>query len=217
MKKFSRRNALKLGLAGGMFTMTGMAKSLSDTVGIPTPAEVEGPFYPVTEQRDKDADLTRIDGHTGQAKGQIIVVEGQIADINGHKIGQVSIDIWQANAAGKYNHPRDPNPAPHDPDFQGWAIIKSDTDGHYRFKTIKPGAYPATRSWTRPPHIHFKFSSTGHKPLITQMYFPDEPLNRNDLLLQDKTKQQQSAMTATRRENHENTTIFTYNIVMIPI
>lgn len=217
MKKFSRRNALKLGLAGGVFSMVGAAKSWSGAVGTPTPPEVEGPFYPVTEQRDKDADMTRVDGQAGQAKGQVIVVEGQIIDINGNGIGQASIDIWQANAAGRYNHPRDPNPAPHDPDFQGWAMIKSDSDGYYRFKTIKPGAYPATRTWKRPPHIHFKFSRHGFKPLVTQMYFPGEPLNRDDLLLRAKTAQEQSAMTAAQHENHENVTIFTYNVVMISV
>ena len=89
------------------------------------------------------------------------------------------LEVWQANAAGRYDHPSDTNPAPLDPSFQGYCIIKTDADGRYRFKSIKPGAYPIGPGVVRPPHIHFEV--LGHRDrLVTQMYFPEDPLNEKD-------------------------------------
>jgi len=217
MKKFSRRSVIKFGLASTALSMIGVKKSWSKSVLTPTPAEVEGPFYPVTDQRDKDADLTKVEGHVGQAKGQPIVIKGTITDIRGAPVNCATIELWQANAAGRYNHPRDPNPAPLDLDFQGWAVINSDMNGHYRFKTVKPGAYPATKTWTRPPHIHFRISGIGCRTLTTQLYFPNEPLNKTDLLLRNKSMIEQSAMTAEFVGKQENFMVFSYNIVLKPI
>ena len=86
--------------------------------------------------------------------------------------------IQQANAAGRYNHPRDPNKAELDHNFQGWAIVPSGEEGDFKFKTIKPGIYPVGGGWKRPPHIHFKVSYQGFQTLTTQMYFPGEELNK---------------------------------------
>lgn len=217
MKKISRRSVIRLGLAGTVLSMTGVTKSWGQSLLMPTPAEVEGPFYPVVDQVDKDADMTRVAGRAGMAKGEAIIIEGAITDISGKPVADAVIDIWQANAAGRYNHPRDPNPAPHDPDFQGWAVIRSDAKGHYQFITVKPGAYPATKAWIRPPHIHFKISGHGFQTLITQMYFPHEPLNKADLLLRSKSVKQQSAMIASTEGKHENLTVYAYNIVLTPV
>lgn len=217
MKKVSRRNVIRLGLAGTVLSMAGVTQSWGRTLLLPTPAEVEGPFYPVADQADKDADMTRIAGRTGMAKGEAIIIEGAVTDVSGKPVADAVIDIWQANAAGRYNHPRDPNPAPHDSDFQGWAVIRSDAKGHYQFITVKPGAYPATKTWIRPPHIHFKISGRGFQTLITQMYFPYEPLNKVDLLLRSKSTQQQSAMIARAEGKHENLTAYVYNIVLTPM
>lgn len=208
---------IRLGLAGTAFSMTGVTQSWGRALLMPTPAEVEGPFYPVADQADKDADMTRVAGRTGMAKGEAIIIEGAIADISGKPVADAVIDIWQANAAGRYNHPRDPNSAPQDPDFQGWAVIRSDAKGHYQFITVKPGAYPATKTWIRPPHIHFKISRHGFQTLITQMYFPHESLNETDLLLRSKSARQQSAMIATTDGKHGNLTVYTYNIVLTPV
>ncbi len=216
MKKISRRNVIRFGLAGTVLGMTGVTKSWGQIMLVPTPAEVEGPFYPVADQADKDADMTRVAGRSGMAKGEAIIIEGAITDMSGNPVADAVIDVWQANAAGRYNHPRDPNPALQDPDFQGWAVIRSDADGHYRFRTVKPGAYPATKTWMRPPHIHFKISGQGFRTLITQMYFPNELLNEADLLLRNKSPKEQSAMTAKVDGNHEDLTVYTYNIVLIP-
>lgn len=217
MKKVSRRNVIQLGLAGTVLSMTAVTESWGRALLMPTPAEVEGPFYPVTDQTDKDADMTRVAGRSGVAKGEAIMIEGAITDISGKPIADAVIDIWQANAAGRYNHPRDPNPASLDPDFQGWAVIRSDAKGHYQFITVKPGAYPATSTWVRPPHIHFRISRRGFQTLITQMYFPHESLNETDLLLRSKSASQQLAMIASAEGKQENLTVYAYNIVLMPV
>ena len=142
------------------------------------------------------------------------MISGSIRDIVGHPIENASIDIWQANAAGRYNHPRDPNPAPRDAYFQGWAIIHSDKNGEYRFKTVKPGAYPASKTWIRPPHIHLKISKRGFAELVTQMYFPNEPLNASDLLFSNKNKLEQVAMTAQQMDMDKGLMVYSYDIVL---
>lgn len=214
MKKLSRRNLMKFGMVGTVAGLFKVTESWSAMIAAPTPKEVEGPFYPVVDQADKDADLTQVSGRTGHAKGHYIVIRGSVKDISGQPVENASIDVWQANAAGRYNHPRDPNPAPQDPFFQGWAIIRSDTNGLYRFRTVKPGAYPAAKSWTRPPHIHFKISKKGFSELITQMYFPNEPLNVSDLLYSNKTEAEQRLMTARQTGEHEGLLVYTYDIVL---
>ncbi|MEJ2399920.1 MAG: protocatechuate 3,4-dioxygenase, partial [Xanthomonadales bacterium] len=93
------------------------------------------------------------------------------------------VDIWQANALGRYAHEDDPATAPLDPNFQGWGMVKTDADGRYSFTTIKPGAYAVSSGWSRPPHIHFRISRRGYHELTTQMYFADESLNEKDRLL----------------------------------
>jgi len=164
----------------------GMAAAVSagPLIAAVTPSQTEGPFFPIADQADKDADLSRIDGRTGSAEGEIVVVEGRVLDESGQPVEAVVIDVWQANVHGRYAHEADPNPAPLDPNFQGWAKLVSDADGRYRFRTIKPGPYQVGEAWSRPPHIHFKVARRGYHELITQMYFAGEPLNELDRLLQ---------------------------------
>ena len=165
----------------------------------PTPTEIEGPFYPLNAQKDKDFDLTKIAGHEREALGEHIYIAGSVYDLEGQPVEEAIVDIWQANAAGKYVHPHDPNPAPVDPHFQGWAIVPSGKAGEFRFKTVLPGAYPASARWMRPPHIHFKVTKKGYVDLITQMYFPEQPLNQIDKLLQRKSREEQELMIAKKR------------------
>jgi len=161
-----------------------------------TPSEVEGPFYPVRAQKDRDFDLTRIEGRRGKARGQEIEIVGRVIDTSGHPIEDAVIELWQANAAGRYRHPRDPSQAAIDENFQGWAVVPSGKGGGFRFKTIFPGAYPASSGWMRPPHIHFKIRKNEFSELTTQMYFPGHPLNDRDFLLQRKNGAEQAAMIA---------------------
>lgn len=181
--KISRRNMLRLGLGAtaGAVSASLFAKSNFSA----TPAQTEGPFYPIHEQDDKDPDLTQVKGRTERAKGDVIYVRGQVLDDQNNPVADALVDVWQANTHGRYDHEKDPNPAPLDKNFQGWAQIRTDKQGHYRFKTIKPGSYPVNEEWSRPPHIHFKVSKRGYHELTTQMYFPDEELNDKDGILQD--------------------------------
>ena len=177
-----------------------------------TPPEIEGPFYPVLAQKDKDFDLTRVEGKQGVAEGAPIIIQGQVLDTDGNPVEDVTVDLWQANAAGKYRHPHDSNDAPLDPNFQGWAIVPSGKEGKFRFKTVRPGAYPASVTWTRPPHIHFKISKRGYIELITQMYFPGHEFNDSDLLLRRKSNEERKLMIASRIENRPG--VYAYNIVL---
>lgn len=153
-------------------------------VAATTPRQTEGPFFPTREQPDTDADMTRIEGRTEQASGEIVEVSGRVLDKDGNPVADALVDVWQANTHGRYAHERDRNPAPLDENFQGWARLMTDAEGRYRVRTIKPGAYPVRPDWTRPPHIHFKVARRGYHELTTQMYFAGDPLNERDLLLQ---------------------------------
>jgi len=149
-----------------------------------TPGEILGPFYPVIKRVEQGADLTTIPGRQGRATGQVIHVMGRVLNVEGQPVRGARIELWQANAQGRYSHPSDTNPAPLDPNFEGFAVQNTDAEGRYRFKTIKPGAYPATANWMRPPHLHFDVTGKINR-VITQMYFPGESLNDKDLLLQN--------------------------------
>ena len=214
MRIISRRCLIKLGLLGGLASGLGCGGRFGKAFALPTPAETEGPFYPVNDQADKDADLTHIDGHGDSALGQYILIGGRVTDVAGHPLAEAMIAIWQADANGRYHHPLDSNPAPADANFQGWAIISSDDDGFFRFRTVMPGAYPATQTWTRPPHIHFKIAKQGYATLITQMYFPDQELNTTDLLLNRKSPTERSAMIAKNAGQQGNWVIYEYNVIL---
>ena len=129
----------------------------------------------------RDHDLTA--QHAGEPHGQRIVVEGRVLDGGGRPLPRVLIELWQANAAGRYRHTGDQHSAPLDPNFTGRGRCVTDEHGRYRFVTVKPGAYPwknHANAW-RPAHIHF--SLIGHafsERLVTQMYFPDDPLFYQD-------------------------------------
>ena len=179
-KKITRRAvAGHLGIAGGASLLL-PALARAATI---TPSQVEGPFHPIEEQADTDIDLTIIEGHAERAEGDVILVEGRVLDSEGRPIHNALVDVWQANHHGRYAHEGDPNTAPLDPNFQGWGLMKSAEDGHYGFKTIKPGAYPLKflgyEGW-RCQHIHFKVSHADYADLTTQMYFKGDPLIEQD-------------------------------------
>lgn len=150
-----------------------------------TRSEMTGPVDLSPRLRPGDNDLARI--RPGRvALGQLIRVEGRVLDEDGRPVRGAIVELWQANAAGRYFHPIDQRDAPLDPDFIGNGRTRADEDGRYAFFTIKPGAYPVPDSgrWWRPPHIHMSvLGPSGLSRLVTQMYFPGDPLNPHDRLL----------------------------------
>ena len=153
-----------------------LPKTLSDTTG---PAYGRGPIG------ELDSDLTR--QHAGEPLGERIIVTGRVLDGDGRPVRNSLIEVWQANAAGRYIHKLDRHPAPLDPNFSGAGRCLTDNDGRYRFTTVKPGAYPwknHDNAW-RPAHIHFSlFGEAFRSRLITQMYFPGDPLFEFDPIFQ---------------------------------
>jgi protocatechuate 3,4-dioxygenase beta subunit len=147
-----------------------------------TPDQILGPFFPQGRTPTASGDLTSTKGRQGRAQGEIVEVRGRIVDRDGKPARGARFIIWQANSFGRYAHANDSNPAPLDPSFSGFAEIMTDQDGAYRFKTVKPGAYPAGADWLRAPHIHFEVHGRSER-LITQMYFAGEPLNASDRIL----------------------------------
>jgi protocatechuate 3,4-dioxygenase beta subunit len=179
----SRRQVLNTAVAAGGLAMSGAFSSVFAQALKRTPGEILGPFYPVLRSVDKAADLTTLPGKTGRAAGQVIHAMGRVLNVEGQPVQGARVELWQANTHGRYRHPSDTNPAPLDPNFEGFAAQNTDAEGRYRFKTIRPGAYPVNPDWMRPPHLHFDVTGKVNR-VITQMYFPGEPLNDRDLLLQ---------------------------------
>ena len=146
-----------------------------------TLSEVTAPVFGYDEVKPGDADLTR--QHPGEPLGERIVVSGRVLDENGRPAPNVLVEIWQANAAGRYNHRVDQHDAPIDPNFTGAGRLLTDAQGQYRFMTIRPGEYPWRNhhnAW-RPAHIHFSlFGQAIVQRLVTQMYFPGDPLLEYD-------------------------------------
>lgn len=182
--RFNRRGMLT---ASAAITGAAMAGIMSSTFAQkariqPTAEQVMGPFYPVTLPIDQDADLTVIAGKNGRALGQIVYVSGRVITVGGEPIANAELEIWQANSVGRYNHPGDQGSPPLDPNFEGYAKIRTGIDGSYQFKTVKPAAYATgVDGWSRPPHIHFDIKGRGSR-LVTQMYFAGEALNEKDKL-----------------------------------
>lgn len=133
-----------------------------------TPADYEGPFYPVTRQQDIDNDLTRIKGQNGIAKGDILNLSGIAVTTSGKPRAGLIIEIWQTDPQGRYKHPGDSTTGERDPNFQYWGAAITDADGNFFFRTLVPGAYNP-----RPAHIHFKVLQDGKTILTSQIYFID--------------------------------------------
>jgi protocatechuate 3,4-dioxygenase beta subunit len=154
-----------------------------------TMSELTGPVYGHDAIRPGDDDLT-IHGKTGEPLGERIVLHGYVLDEDARPVPDALVEIWQTNAAGRYIHVGERHPAPLDPNFTGAGRAMTDKDGHYKFVTIKPGAYPwgnHHNAW-RPAHIHY--SIFGHSfltRLVTQMYFPGDPLLEYDPISQSVT------------------------------
>ena len=183
-----------------------------------TPSVILGPFYPQVKPTEHDRDLTIISGRKARAVGTVVYLTGQVRTLAGLPVSGAKVTVWQANTYGRYTHKSDPNPAPLDANFQGFATQVTDNEGRYNLKTIKPGAYPAPVVGMRAPHIHFEIEAKYDR-LITQMFFPGEPLNGQDAFYQFlKAPQRQAVLAkpaAVPAGSDPNALAFTWDVVLI--
>lgn len=180
------RRQLVIGGSAITFAMPATGQSLIDVLKSSTRSDQLGPYYPIARPLDQDNDLTRLVGHSGVAKGKIIDIYGKITNNLGHVMSNARLDIWQANAVGKYMHPGDTSDRPLDPNFQGSAVLMTDSEGNYRLRTVLPGIYPVGEH-LRPRHIHFDVK-TSNARLTTQMYFPGEKENAGEQIAADDNR-----------------------------
>src|SRR5262249_41939214 len=152
---------------------------------IPTPSQTVGPFFHLGLARPEWGDLTRVGPAGGLPAGQRIAIEGSVIDGDGLPVPDAMIEIWQANAAGRYNHPDDPQTdKPLDPNFRGYGRVATDAEGRFRVVTVNPGPVPGRGNSLQAPHISFAVFGRGLlKHLYTRLYFADEAGNANDPLL----------------------------------
>lgn len=185
----TRRNlAAALIAAPLVWTLTRSLSASAQTSGarIPTPGQTEGPFYPLALPKDADFDLLK-NGSLDYKLGQPIWLEGSVTDLQGTPVRGAQVEIWQADHAGHYDHPRDGNRI--DKAFQGFGRVAVNAQGEYRFRTIRPVAYSS-----RTPHIHVKVKLAGRELLTTQLYVAGEPLNQRDFLWRGLSDAQRNAL-----------------------
>lgn len=187
MCEFDRPPSRRLfgaGLLGVGLVAVGAGHALAQAGAAMTPESPMGPFYPIQRPGDDDADLVWIKGKSQKATGSVIEVSGRVLDSKGRPIDGAVLELWQANAAGRYDHPNDIATAPLDPNFQGYAKLRTGPSGEWRITTIKPAAYDSPIG-RRTPHIHFDVSGRAHR-LPAQMYFSDDAAqNATDPLYKD--------------------------------
>lgn len=162
----------------------------ADATRVATPANALGPFYPAQKPADSDADLTQVAGRPQRAEGTILYTFGRVVDLQGRPLPGTEIEVWQANAFGRYHHPRDSDASGAlDPNFQGYGRLVTDAEGRYRIKTIKPPPYSG-----RTPHVHFNVAS-GRTRLTTQMFFEGDAGNERDFLYRNLGAEDRRAST----------------------
>jgi len=174
-RPITRRTAI-VAAGSTLFAAAPLARAATGLIA--TPPQTQGPFYPPELPLDHDNDLVQVAGTQAHALGQITHVYGRILDLSGQPIAGARVEIWQCDANGVYLHPRSGGSGRRDGGFQGYGQAASAADGGYRFRTIKPVAYPG-----RTPHIHFAISGSDFEPLVTQMYVAGEPQNERDGVL----------------------------------
>ena len=214
--RLSRREVLGMAVCLGSWALS-TSVFAQDATRLFTPPLTLGPFYPQVKPLDQDADLTLIKGRTTRAEGQVIHVAGRVLNLKGEAVKDARIEIWQADSHGRYAHNSDKNPAQLDSGFQGYAVLQTDNDGRYRFKTIKPAPYPGLIAGKRTPHIHFEVFGKNDR-LVTQMFFPNEPLNAQDNILQNVRPSHREGAIAkplTNKEIAADELMFGWDIVLI--
>ena len=173
-------------------------------------SELTGPVYGHEAVREGDGDLTK--QHTGEPLGERIIVHGRVVDEDGRGVADTLVEIWQANACGRYTHVNDQHPAPLDPNFQGFATLRTDAKGDWRIITVKPAGYDSPIG-NRPPHIHFDLRSDKTRN-VAQMYFPEDAEgNAKDLLY--KALKAEDAATSLAARNAADPNKYVWDVVML--
>lgn len=184
--KLLHRRHVTAALIAAPFAWTGL-RAQPALARRPTPAQTEGPFYPVSLPSDADFDLLR-NGGLAYRRGQPAWLEGSVTDLQGRPVAGAQVEIWQCDETGHYHHPGDGGRA--DPAFQGFGRVSVGPDGGYRFRTIRPAPYSG-----RTPHIHVKVRLGRHELLTTQLYVAGEPRNERDFLWRRLDAEQRQALT----------------------
>ncbi len=180
-----RRRRLLAALGGGSAVLlTGSVGALTLT-----PPQTAGPFYPTQPPATRDNDLTRVAGRELPARGIITDLDGRLLGERGRPIAGARIEIWQCDANGRYRHPRERASRVADPGFQGFGHTVTDSDGFYRFRTIRPVPYPG-----RAPHIHFAVYRAGLPVFVTQMYVAGREDNDRDFVVSRLNPEQRAAV-----------------------
>lgn len=188
--QLSRRNVL-VGIGSGVLATGAACRApVEPLTRRGTPQLTMGPFYPLDRPAEVDWDLTRLPGRAAIAQGVVMDVRGKVTTEAGKPVPGALLEIWQTNGLGRYHHPSDESGLPYDPNFQGLAVIRADSQGDYRVRTVVPLPYAR-----RQRHIHFDVSGRKRR-LITQMFFPGEPNPRDPLFATLGSEVLQRAVTA---------------------
>jgi protocatechuate 3,4-dioxygenase beta subunit len=175
-----------------------------------TPPQILGPFYPFMHQPVKDGDLTG----GGRAQGTTLLLSGRVVNQAGAPVAGARVEVWQANAHGRYAHPNDDSTQPLDANFHGFAVVTTDADGRYAFRTVRPAAYQVAPGRWRPAHIHF--SVTGKtEQLITQMYFAGEEYNATDPWLNSTSRKDGLIVAPQPSRDEPGALAVTFDIVLM--
>jgi protocatechuate 3,4-dioxygenase beta subunit len=177
---YPRRRVLAASVAGAAaLSLPAALRALAAAALAPTPAQTEGPFYPLNYPADADNDLVHVAGHAEPANGTVTRVTGHVLDRSGRPMAGARVEIWQCDGNGRYHNVRDGGgERPRDDNFQGFGRTVTDEGGGYQFVTIRPVPYPG-----RTPHIHFSVTMSGQRRFVTQMYVVGEPGNERDAVL----------------------------------
>jgi len=150
---------------------------------VATPSQTEGPFYPTAFPADSDGDLVQVRGQTARAIGTVLHLQGRVLDISGKPLDGALVEIWQCDAQGLYDHPRQSGRERRDTAFQGYGKVLTDAQSTYRFRTLKPVAYAG-----RSPHIHLKVATADGRRLTTQFYLAGDTQNDRDFVYREAAR-----------------------------
>jgi protocatechuate 3,4-dioxygenase beta subunit len=148
-----------------------------------TPSQTEGPFYPTAFPADSDGDLVQVRGQAARAIGTVLHLQGRVLDVSGKPLDGVLVEIWQCDAQGLYDHPRQSGRERRDAAFQGYGKVLTDAQSTYRFRTLKPVAYAG-----RSPHIHLKVATADGRRLTTQFYLAGDTQNDRDFVYREAAR-----------------------------